>query len=839
MAPIAKTDNGMPSKIGLINTALKDMMAETKSERAMESDSIDDKYLGKRANKVESRLFLRQALSQKLEREAMDQADSLELTAVDSVQEDIAAPIRRHILVREFMAILRRLDTHSFTSADLNGMVGTSDFEGLVEARCEAETVVLAAWSHYCKIKAHSNAEVLTRQIPMSAICLLVTELTFMPGSHDYHQRFERVVQIFNDFSSFGRSIKNPVQFGMYLRALNKLGRYKLVIKEAELYFEHEGHIIASPALLMGIKRQVITAYFSGNRPDKAIEVFRNLKADEKLCNSITPHVYSAILTGALNSKHISNITLFSYVEDMLDLICKHNYTSASRTGLLNELLQSAYKTANSDFFFHTFERFLVRNIKINYTTFGILLHFSCSSYAADARQLHHLYRRIVDSKTNWEIMTQHIFAIFISSFVRLGRIDYAISVLEDLRAHPKAQLTSMHFSVLFSHYAEFGMAQHALELYHTMTNIDKLHIPWSVWINLVKAIRRSSDFNYSNDGSPASGQREKDELLVNIIKHGQRDSMQGMFDSFFKLRGLDPGDVFAFAALFAGAFNMAAKDAWRSGMDPQSTLPENDMYFKDEAWRFKLVSHLRQALRCLIDASGCLSVPQDLYNSAIATFAILHDYESAQQLYDHMTYTEAMEPSASTFNVLLQAFVRGSDTTTATQILERARTNNIPLNQITANALIHGYLVANKPFDAIKVYSYVAGRPLPLLENTGYNDFVASGSVDIYTVVLLVSGLVDAGMVKEAIVIFEDAFFLLRTVPNRLLAMLVNKLEEKLQFDIAQLCLKRYSKRVDDNNYNLQPMHAISKLAEPVNTPNRFPVSYFQYLVDQTDDES
>ncbi|KAJ2569830.1 hypothetical protein GGH95_004260 [Coemansia sp. RSA 1836] len=220
----------------------------------------------------------------------------------------------------------------------------------------------------------------------------------------------------------------------------------------------------------------------------------------------------------------------------------------------------------------------------------------------------------------------------------------------------------------------------------------------------------------------------------------------------------------------------------------------------------------------------------------AISVFAILRDRSSTQRIYDHMTQTEGMEPTARTFSVLLQSFVRGLDLATATDVLKDLRVRQIPLNRVAANALIHGYLSANQPLDAISVYAHLVGRPMPLLASATFQDFVSSAPVDAYTFALMVSGLVDAGLLKEAVIVFEDAFTVLPFVPRQLLETLVGKLEERELLDFAQLCLKRYTKRVEDS----QPAHL--RVAEsdglgvalPEAAPARLPLSYFGYLLDQ-----
>ncbi|KAJ2890042.1 hypothetical protein GGI21_006328, partial [Coemansia aciculifera] len=140
-------------------------------------------------------------------------------------------------------------------------------------------------------------------------------------------------------------------------------------------------------------------------------------------------------------------------------------------------------------------------------------------------------------------------------------------------------------------------------------------------------------------------------------------------------------------------------------------------------------------------------------------------------------------------------------------------------------------------PQEAINVYAHLVGRPAPLLASATFKDFVSCAPVDAYTFALLVSGLVDAGLLKEAVIVFEDAFTILQFVPRQLLETLVGKLEDKSMLDFAQICLKRYSRRVEDS----QPAHLRATAAAesddlsvsvPEAAPARLPLSYFGYLM-------
>ncbi|KAJ2845704.1 hypothetical protein GGI22_006469, partial [Coemansia erecta] len=139
-SPVARPEEGTHLSPDLFNRALKDMFSETRSELVSQSPDGSDKCLGKRANRIESRLLLRQALSHKLELEIADHEASLELetaSATDATAEEEGRklPARRHVLIREFTTLLRRLDTSSFMSADLVGMAYSSDMAGIIEAR--------------------------------------------------------------------------------------------------------------------------------------------------------------------------------------------------------------------------------------------------------------------------------------------------------------------------------------------------------------------------------------------------------------------------------------------------------------------------------------------------------------------------------------------------------------------------------------------------------------------------------------------------------------------------------------------------------------------------------
>ncbi|KAJ2256344.1 hypothetical protein GGI13_001226 [Coemansia sp. RSA 455] len=739
----------------------------------------------------------------------------------------------KHIVVREFMDVMRRFGSLDRTADPDAVLIPADDEPG------RANSLVDTAWTHYAKIRSHEDASYLLSQIPLVAIRILVYELTFLRGSAEYRRRFERVVQIFDDYANVDRPITSPLLFGMYLRALNKLGRYQQAISEAVAYGSSVGSESKS-VLSVNIKRQIIEAYFGGGRPDKALEVFYRVRDSPEYRDSITPHVYVSAISGAMRAKHLANAELYAIVEDLLSLLEKPSYPDASRTGLLNELMNVANKTGNHAFLFHVFERAVDRGFSINHATFGVLLHCSCAE-ETDARVVYRVYRSIITHPSTYANMTHHIFAIFINCFVRRHRIDHALSVLHDLRLHPTACLTVQHLSLVFRYYAESGMAAQALELFHTTVDTDKLAPPWTMCVDIVKAVGRGGDLTWALEtvadaaelSSDESSRVRYDALLTALVKFGLAGDTTRMLETFFTLHESYPKDILPFVAVLMQSHHIAKLHSQDLARGPTTHI-ETPAARTSEAQHSDFVDQLNVVADLLLAASATVSIPQNMYNMAISVFAILRDHTSTQRIYDHMTQTEAMEPTARTFNVLLQSFVRGLDLAAATDVLKDIRARGIPLNRVAANALIHGYLGANQPQHAIEVYAHLVDRPIPLLAAATFQDFVVSAPIDTYTFAMLVSGLIDAGLLKEAVIVFEDAFTILPFVPRQLLETLVGKLEERSLFDFAQLCIKRYTKRVEDS----QPAHLRIEegldVALPEAAPARLPLSYFGYLLDR-----
>ncbi|KAJ1732461.1 hypothetical protein LPJ61_002031 [Coemansia biformis] len=681
-----------------------------------------------------------------------------------------------------------------------------------------AQEPVVSAWDQYAKIAAHPDAAVLLLQIPPPAVSLLVGELMFMRGSARYHWRFEHVVRIFADFRALGRPLDSDAEFSLYLRALNRLGKHQQVISEVAQHCERTQRA-AGAYLSMPAMRQVIAAYFRGSRPDRAMDVFLSMKSDEQYRDAITPHVYATVLRGALLGGHLPNSELYALIEELLVLVLQPRYDSALRTGLLNELLTVSGKSGNTSCFLTVFERFVASGVATNYTTFGILLRNACNA-ETDAQELHQIYRLIVSSEDALLQMNEHIFAMFIDNFVRHGRVDYALAAVADLRRHPRAQCTAQHLERVFAYYASMGMGLSALGLFREVTDENWFCPSWGIYSSTVQAVARDCNLVQAPDAAHDE-QHAEDALLVALIGHGRAGSTATMLHTFALLRARFPESVLAFAALLTQSHQLVdayTRNAGRVSPRVSGAMADGELR--------ELVGRLRGVVEDLAAASSSVAVPQGLYHVAISLFALARDQDTAQRVYDHMTKVESMDPTVETFDMLLRSFARGSSVATAAELFKDLREQSGRLHRVTANILIRGFFAAGQPHQALDVYAYMAGRPTPLVEHAEYNDFLASGQCDAYTFALLISGLVDQSLLKEAVVVFEDSFAVLPFVPRQLLETLVSRLEERGMYDFAQLCLRRYSKRVEDS----QPPELQPAIADPA--PDHLPLSYFGYLL-------
>ncbi|KAJ2767312.1 hypothetical protein IWQ57_003998, partial [Coemansia nantahalensis] len=237
--------------------------------------------------------------------------DSLDASLKCELRRGDPDQTHRHILVRELVAAIRSLGAGRLSEA-LDG----SD---------SAQAPVVAAWDKYAKVAAHADAEALLRQIPAPAASLLVCELIFMRGSGRYLWRFEQALRIFADFRALGRPMDTPLEFSLYLRALNRLGKHRLVIHEVAQYGARAQHL-ADACLPVAIMRQVVAAYFRGNRPDRAMGVFNDMRHSEHYRGAITPHVYTTVLRGALMAGRLPDTELLVLVDELLDVLQQPDY---------------------------------------------------------------------------------------------------------------------------------------------------------------------------------------------------------------------------------------------------------------------------------------------------------------------------------------------------------------------------------------------------------------------------------------------------------------------------------------------------------------------------------
>ncbi|KAJ2228232.1 hypothetical protein IWW45_006696 [Coemansia sp. RSA 485] len=779
---------------------------------------------------MQSKHLIRQRFAEKLELEYQGDLKALESATADS---DCLA--QRHFLVRELISLLRR-----FNNTDIPT---TADGCRIDEHGSDETRLVEAAWKQYCKIKQHPGAIEIVPQIPLTSLGLLICELNFMADSNnEYLVRFTRIVTIFRDFSLLGRPITAPLLFSMYLRALNKLGNSQSVIQEVNDYKSAMLEQNSDAVLSASIMRQLIAAYFGTHNPGLALQTFEHARSDPRYANSITPHIYTTVIGGVLRSRCMSTAMLVLMIDDLLELLQTPVYHDSVRTGVLNELLHLANKHGSPILLLEIFERFASRDMPISYTTFGILLHSACGQ-ETDARLLHRVYQLLVSKTQMYEQLSHHVFAVFINSFVRQDRVDYALMVVRDLRDHASAQLMPQHLSHIFAYYAVHGMASQSLGLLHQMINSDGLQPTWPICVDVAKAIARDDSMSLDDGNSDSNGDgsgTSEDTMLSILVKSGMAGRVSQMLDTFHALRKQAPGSIMPFVAVLLRAHEIVRREA----ADPVShryRWTENLNHEEKENGASSSMDHdefVRQMQTVrdgIIGAFGAIKFPRNLYNMAISIFAMLRDHDSVNLLYTHMTETEGMEPNTRTFNVLLQAFARGHDLDTAKNLLLEIKYNKVHLNVASGLALIYASFAAKNSQSAIDVYAYLVGRPLPLVDHVGFKDFAPNRPVDVYIVALLIKGLVQDGLLKEAVIVFDDAFGLLPHVPRQLLETLVGALEESSYFDFAHLCLKRYARRVEDSQpaTRLQDQTADGTGVSAAATPDHLPLSYFGYLLD------
>ncbi|KAJ2502111.1 hypothetical protein GGH96_001389 [Coemansia sp. RSA 1972] len=747
---------------------------------------------------------IHRALLRKLDFEFQSEADIL----VDPEEDN--AGVRRHILVRELMTTVRQVGYAELGESD-------SDMQPSLSA--------MTAWDQYSKIAAHTDSATLLSQIPASTSSLLICELNFMRAPQNYHRRFESIVQVWDSCSAQGRPIASTAVFSMYLRALNMLGRHQMVLSKVARWCEPQDD--KKRVVPISMMRQLILAYFSGNQPEKAMDLFFYIKSAPEYHQRITPHIYATVLRGLLQTKHLPNQDLYILVEDLLDLLTQPAYDAGPRTGMLNELLQAAYKFDNIALMSYVFERFLARGVSVNNTTLGIMLRSSCGS-SSDVRDIHSLYKTIMASDLARVRMSEHVFATFITAFVRAERPDYALQVVHDLLAHACWDRGVWHLHELFAYYAETAMAARALDLFRLIDE-DGVQMTWRVCAYVVSALSRGGQI--SEDFDPQSA--DIDTLLTMGAVYGSEGCAEQALAVFAELNSLTTADPLVFAVIVLKIHQMISTYAERISTDFRFEPTSSGL--RNEHELHAATSCLSATMDKLFALDMCMH--QDVFHHAISAFILARDNERSQHTYDRMVHIKQMGPTSHTFNVLLRAAMRSWGVDAAFDMFEQLRANSGPVHSITANVLIHGLFEARQPERALDVYAYLVGRPAPLVNYAGFTEFLAPVPCDTYTFALLIRGLVHTSHAKEAAVVFEDAFSLLPRVPRQLLETFISALEEAGLFDVAAACLKRYGKRVECAQTEAEELKFM--LAQANNAaPNCLPLSYFGYLPETGPDE-
>ncbi|KAJ2560976.1 hypothetical protein GGH12_004360 [Coemansia sp. RSA 1822] len=783
----------------------------------LSQEPVESKELGRRravasASSKVSRYTQQHRGRQRIHRELLSKLDFEFQSEGDMLvdpEEADSTELRRHILVRELMSTVRQVGY-----AEL----GESDDVGDTEPSLSAA----AAWDQYSKIVAHTDSATLLSQIPASTASLLICELNFMRAPQNYHHRFQNIVQVWDSYEAQGRPLASTAVFSMYLRALNMLGRHQMVLSKVARWCAPQGD---KPHVLpISVMRQLILAYFCGNQPAKAMDLFYYIKAAPEYHQRITPHIYATVLRGVLQTKHLPNQELYILVEDLLQLLTQPAYDTGPRTGMLNELLQAACKFDNIALQSYVFERFLAFGVPVNNTTLGIMLRSSCGSNS-DVRDIHSLYKTIMASESTRVRMSEHVFATFITAFVRAERADYALAVVRDLLVHPCWNRAVWHLHELFAYYADTSMAAQALDLFR-LVDEDGVQPTWRVCTCVVSALSRGGQLPEHFDPQSA----DIDTLLTMGAAYGSQGHADRALDVFAELNSRTTADPLVFAVITIKIHQMISTYAERTGM----------------GFRFEPTSSGLRTEHELLVATSCLSstmdklfaldmrMPQDVFHHAISAFILARDNDRSQHTYDRMVQIKQLGPTSHTFNVLLRAAMRSWGVDAAFDMFEQLRADSAPMHSITANILIHGLFEAQQPERAIDVYAYLVGRPTPVVDHAGFSEFLTPVPCDIYTFALLIRGLVQTSLVKEAAVVFEDAFSVLSQVPRQLLETFISALQEAGLFDVASACLKRYSKRVECAQNEAEDLKYM--LAQANNAaPNCLPLSYFGYLLDKT----
>ncbi|KAJ1927253.1 hypothetical protein FBU59_007238, partial [Linderina macrospora] len=314
---------------------------------------------------------------------------------------------------------------------------------------------------------------------------------------------------------------------------------------------------------------------------------------------------------------------------------------------------------------------------------------------------------------------------------------------------------------LLMARYGKTGLMDRALSLYHRIVDEDKIAPDWSMYMLLAEGIYRST-YPLDRVSPSLEGFEQFDSLLVDIIHKGKENDYRGMFSAFTELRSLAPNSLMPLVAVLFQSSNIARRRTRAIQNGPMAITRLGADFPSDEEFDL-FMSNFRDCVDGLLESSANgLPVKPFLFNMAISISAQIRDYATTQRVYDHLTKTEGMEPDGQTFRALIRSYIGSFDYASATDVLDELTARNVPLTCITFNALIHGFITAALPEQAIKAYLFMTGRPAALLEAPEFKNFLPVTKPDIYTFATMIDGLISAGMFKEAIVVFEDSFTLL-----------------------------------------------------------------------------
>ncbi|KAJ2159403.1 hypothetical protein GGF46_003039 [Coemansia sp. RSA 552] len=704
----------------------------------------------------------------------------------------------RSVLVRELVWTIRQF-------GGLLGSVTDAD------ERSGARRLAEKAWQQYRRITERSNATELINEIPSVAATMLVCELGYQPRGG--LMRLRRVEQIMSDRAAAGCPLRQSVAVVAYVRAMNGLHKHRAAMEALDAFREHSG----SEYLPSGLRRQEVLAYFGGCRPDLAAAAFDQMRME----GVASPHAYATYIEGALKAGSESAESLRTLVAELVGLLAEHSILHgnddqrAVSTGVLNELLTAATTTGNMPFMNHVLERLVAAGVTANTTTLGMLVSRACAS-ESDTDTALRVYTAMIRAAP--ERLPQGVYGAFINAFIRLDRPDCALDVARRLRKEHQNHYTD-YVKPLFVYYAETRRPRDAMALLASIPRPS-----WDAYILVVRALGRSKGVD-AESRSGSSGDLAY-RLLAAIANHARRADGNGVLDALADLLPLTVESPRYSILALTTAFVMARRTAVVaiSRADQGEGMLGRGLAGDDDLRLF--VRKLGPLADHLCGAPLGWNVPQDLYHVGMSLYALVEDTARVQTLYNHMVHTVGMAPSRATADALLRSFTAAHAPDAVASLLHGLRTDSMPISTAAAATALHGLLLDSRPHLAIDLYAHMVGRPTPLLDNLQFTAFFATTPCDEFTYALLVKGLIDAGLVREALVVFEDAFSVLPVVSRQLLSTLLNALIEGGLTDLSRQCSARYHKRVEA----MQP--PIEE--NGVEMPDVLPLSYFGYLLEK-----